>query len=206
MIRTFAALALALALSTTAWAQLIVRPPPDPPQPVGVIQPPSLPFPGSNTAPSPTPPARVAPSPYLIANPFYYQWGFSPLWPIFYDYDTRVPSPSYVTVPVRTEVTVVTAPPPAPAPLRARLTLNIPESAQVWLSGKPVDVTAVPMVIESPPLEPGQRYAFDLRVAWKEQSGAQERKRTVIVDAGQNTSLTYTAATPAGTAVRLSPR
>jgi uncharacterized protein (TIGR03000 family) len=195
MIRTFAALALVLAPGTTAWAQLIVRPPAEPPQPIGVIQAPTLPFPGSNTAPSPAAPVRVAPQrPGFITNPFYWQWGFSPLWPVFYDYDPVVPAPSYVPVPVRTEVTVVTAPPAPPPPLRARLTLNVPDNAQVWLAGQPVNVAAVPVVIESPNLEPGQRYSFDVKVAWKERSGMQERQRTVAVEAGQNTSLTYTSA------------
>jgi len=137
MMRTAAALALVLALSTTAWAQLVVRPPPDPPQPAGVIQPPTVPFVGSSATPSPSPPARVLPRPYFVANPFYPQWGFAPLWPVMYEYDPLVPAPTYVPVPVRTEVTVVAAPPPAPAPLRARLTLNIPESAQLWLGDKP---------------------------------------------------------------------
>jgi uncharacterized protein (TIGR03000 family) len=195
MIRTSAALALVLALTASAWAQLIVRPPPGRPQPAGVIQPPVVPFVGSNAVPSPTPLARVAPRPFLMANPFYNVWGYAPLWPAYYDYPAPV-EPAYLPVPVRTEVTVVTAPPQpvAPAPLRARLTLNVPANAEVWLAGQAVDVAAVPVVIESPDLEPGQRYNFDIRVAWKEPSGVQERKRTVTVEGGRSTSLTYASA------------
>jgi uncharacterized protein (TIGR03000 family) len=211
MIRTTAALALVLALTASAWAQLIVRPPPDRPQPAGVILPPTLPIVGSNTAPSPTSPARVRPRPYLIANPFYDLWGYAPLWPVYYDNPPSAGT-GLIPLPVRTEVTVVnvepTAPaaPAAPAPSRARLTLTIPPNAQVSVGGQPVDVAAIPLALESPDLEPGQRYTFDLKVTWKERSGVQERKRTVTVAAGQSTSLTYTAAEPVGTAVRLQPR
>jgi uncharacterized protein (TIGR03000 family) len=197
MIRTSAALALVLALTASAWAQLIVRPPPDRPQPAGVIQPPVVPFVGSNATPSPVPAIRPAPRPYLIANPFYDLWGYAPLWPAYYDMPPPA-GPAYIPLPVRTEVTVVTAAPAAaPAPLRARLTLNIPNNAEVWVGGQSVNVAATPVVIESPNLEPGQRYNFDLRVAWKEPSGVQERKRTVTVDAGQSTSLTYSSANAA---------
>lgn len=210
MIRTAATLALALALAASAWAQLIVRPPPDPPQPAGVILPPSLPIVGSPTAPSPTPPPRVAPRPYLIANPFYDLWGYAPLWPVFYD-NPPPAGPGLIPIPLQNEVSVVTVAPAAttaaaPAPLRARVTLNIPANAQVWVGGQPVKVATVPLTLESPDLDPGQRYTFDLKVAWKERSGEQERKRRVTVEAGQTTSLTYTAAEPAGTAVRLPPR
>jgi hypothetical protein len=209
MIRTTAALALVVTLTASAGAQHFGHRPGGRPQPVGVIQSPSLPFPGSNSAPSPVP---FAPPIHLrhhfVPGPFFGPWGFAPgywPWPDIYDAEPALPlgerpapfgaSPLYV-VPSETAV-VRPAPPASP---RARLTLDVPSGAQVWLAGKPVDTAAMPIVLESPTLEPGQRYSFDLRVTWPEPTGVQERKRVVTVGAGQSTSLTYTSAggAPAG--------
>jgi hypothetical protein len=81
----------------------------------------------------------------------------------------------------------------SPAPTRARLTLNLPPNARVWLAGKAVDTAINPVVLESPDLEPDQRYTFDIRVTWSDSRGEQERQRTVTVGVGQSTSLTYNA-------------
>ena len=193
MIRATAALALVLTTTAGAWAQLIIRPPAERPQPAGVVLQPSLPFVGAPGAPG-VQVVRPAlqPIPFLAANPFYYQWGFSPYWPMYYD----VPPPLAPPV-VRTEVNVVAVPATPPVPpqeLKARLTLNVPASAQVWLGGQPVDAAAIPIILESPALESGQRYSFDVRVVWNEGRKEQERKRTVLVEAGDSKSLTYTAA------------
>src|SRR3954452_17369234 len=74
MIRTLAALAVALAVGPDAFAQLIVRPPPAAPRPAGVIQPPTLSIPGQNTPPSTTSMQRLPrqnppPDPPLDAPP-----------------------------------------------------------------------------------------------------------------------------------------
>jgi uncharacterized protein (TIGR03000 family) len=198
MIRATAALALLLVASTGAWAQLIVRPPAARPQPAGVIRGPMLPFAGAPGAPSPFGRVVPRPQPFLVPNPFFNQWGFAPYWPMYYDVPPAIGAPL-----TRSEVNVVpapatTTPPPAvtevPVELRARLTLNIPATSQVWVAGQPVDAATIPLILESPVLEAGQRYVFDVKVVWKEGRKDQERQRTVTVDAGDSKSLTYTAA------------
>jgi uncharacterized protein (TIGR03000 family) len=193
MIRIIAALAVVLTAGAGAWAQLIIRPPPQRPQPAGVIQPPSLPFTGAPGVPgAPIPNVRPRPQPFLVANPFFNQWGFAPYWPVYYD----VPPPMAVPL-VRTEVTVVAVPaaqPPVSTELKARLTLNIPANAQVWVGGQQIDAASIPVILESPTLEEGQSYMFNVRVVWKEARKDQDRQRTVTVEAGENKSLTYTSA------------
>jgi len=202
MIRTILALAPVLALTAGAGAQHVGHRPVGRPQPAGVIQPPVVPFVGSNATPSPVPLVQpFSRRHHFVPGPFYAPWGFAPgywPWPDAYDVEPILPrvdragqfgAPTVYVAPA--EATV--ARPPPPAELRARLTLEVPAGAQVWLAGKPVDTAAMPIVIESPTLESGQRYSFDLRVTWPEGSAVQERKRTVTVGAGQSTSLTYSA-------------
>jgi hypothetical protein len=158
-----------------------------------VILAPSLPIaPGSLSPPSPVSPARPLPQPFLVPNPFSGLWGFSPYWPMWYDSDPIVVTNYIPLVPVPQPPPVS---PPAPPPDRkARLVLDVPPSAEVRIGDKVVDAAARPLILESPELRDGQRYAFDVKVSWKERDKTQERSRVVMVDAGESKSLTYTAA------------
>jgi len=213
MIRSIPVLALAVFWTASASAQRPGHGPPGrphapvvhgTPQPIGVIQPPTVPFVGSNATPSPVPPIQSFPRRHFRGFPGFAPWGFYPgYWPLpdIYDAEPFLPvtppaaqfaaSPVYVVPAAKT--VVQDSPPPT---TRARLTLDVPPGAQVWLAGKPVDTAALPVVLESPSLEPSQRYNFDLRVTWHDSSGDQERKRTVTVGAGESKSLTYASAGP----------
>lgn len=195
MIRTLAPLAVALALCAAAAAQYpVIRTGGVMPQPQGVIPTPSLPSVGALTAPSPVGPPRVLPRPFAVAAPYYGPWGYSPYWPVWYDYDpvpvmsrvVPVPMPVY-TPPIQTTVVVAEA----PKDVRARLALTIPLGSRVWLAGKEVDANAAPTVLESPVLQTGQSYTFDVKVAWADGGKTEERTRSVTVGAGDQTSLTY---------------
>ena len=192
MIRTLVALAVLLAAVPGAFAQLIVRPPPAIPRPAGVIQPPALPIPGQPIPPGFTPPARLPIQP-AFANPFFNPFGFGVgypgYWPGYYEPETRVvnniiPSPSPIVYINQPSVT----PPPAPE-LRSRLTLTVPFTARVWLGGKEVDANASPIVLESPVLERGQSYTFNVKVALPDGAKTDEQTRTVTVAAGDSKSL-----------------
>jgi uncharacterized protein (TIGR03000 family) len=159
--------------------------------PAGVIPTPSLPFPGAPGAPSPTPPPRVLPRPYL-ANSFYSPWGYSPYWPVWYDTDPLpaatnpvVPTPVYVIVPQAPAV------PTPPVELRATLNLTVPMRSHVSVGDKEVDAKVSPLSLESPPLQPGQSYTFDVKVTWPNGDRTEERTRSVTVDAGDSKSLKY---------------
>lgn len=187
MIRTLFALGAVLAAGTGALAQVTVRTPAVGPQPAGVIPTPGLPFAGAPGVPSPV---AIRTRPFVVANPAYDAWALAPVWPAWYYSDPWVfntfSPPAF------------TLPPPAPAAAavdtRARLTLNIPAGARVWLAGQEVDTAERPVVLESPPLMPGEFYAFDVRVAWTDRSRKpEERNRIVRVEAGDRKSLTYLA-------------
>jgi uncharacterized protein (TIGR03000 family) len=75
--------------------------------------------------------------------------------------------------------------------LRARLALDVPTNAKVWLAGNPVDTTVRPVVLESQVLGHGQTFTFDVRVTWPDGSKTEERTKTIAVDAGTRASITY---------------
>lgn len=194
MFRSTAALALLLIASAGAWAQLIARPSAGAFRPGGVIQPPALPIaPGSLTPPSPTPAPRVLPRPFLAPNPFNNLMGIAPYWPVWYDSEPVVTT-NYIPYPVPTPAPPPVSAPPPPPDMKAKLVLNIPSNAEVWLADQQVDSGTQPLILESPELREGQRYAFNVKIKWKERDKMQERSRTVTVDAGESKSLTYTAA------------
>jgi len=198
MIRTLTPLAVALAVCATAAAAQppVIRNGNTILQPQGVISAPSLPLSGGTVSPVPSPstPPPPLPRPYQVALPYYGPWGYSPYWPVWYDSDPVPVVNNIVPVPVPvyaapSQTTIVL--PATPTELRARLALTVPMQSRVTVGGKEVDAKAAPVMLESPPLQPGQSYTFDLRVTWPEGNKSEERTRSVTVGAGDQTSLTY---------------
>ena len=69
--------------------------------------------------------------------------------------------------------------------------MNIPAGSRVWLADKEMDAAIAPLILESPVLKDGQTYSFDVKITWLEGRTTEERKRVVVVDAGEMKSLTY---------------
>jgi len=184
MIRSLAVFALIFAVCPQADAQIIIR---TSPRPAGVIQPPSLPLPGSPLQHMTVAPPRNTLRPVVVANPYYNSWGFAPYYP-WYEGRPQTTIVNNVTLPAPQPIPV--APPPPPE-LRARLTLNLPAGSKVWLAGKEMDAAIAPLILESPVLKEGQTYSFDVKVTWLEGRTTEERTRLVAVDAGEMKSLTY---------------
>jgi uncharacterized protein (TIGR03000 family) len=201
MIRTLAPLVVVVAMCAAAAAQSPVIRHGGPLRPAGVIQSPSLPIAGSVVGGVPgAPVARPYPRPYLTGNALYGSYGYDPAynywgWPDIYDVDTMFPAmgrPVQLTPPPVYAPTYVTVTAPSPPPdLRASVAMKIPMRSRVWLNGKEVDANVAPLVLQSPPLQEGQTYTFDIKVTWPEGNKTEERTRSMIVGAGEQTSLTY---------------
>src|SRR5262245_47870679 len=130
MIRTAITLAVLLTVGPSAFAQFLPRPGPRvAPRPAGVIQPPSLPFPGSGGVPSPTPMRPPLQRPGLLQNPFYgalgygYGYGYDPF---YYESEPLVPPAAPAPAPTTIIVNSVAPAPPPPEELKARLALSVP--------------------------------------------------------------------------------
>ncbi len=90
-------------------------------------------------------------------------------------------------------------PPPAPNahPNSALLTLTVPAGAEVFIGGKKTDMSGTTRTFESPDLNAGETYTFDVRVTWKENGKEVAEKRTLDMKAGEHQSLQYVALPPA---------
>ena len=180
MIRILAILALLIPWNSATNAQTIVRTG----RPQGVVPPPQLPLPGS---PLQHLTFRTPPRVPMAPSPLSSYWWYATAWPVWYD-EPPIAFNNAIQVPAA-------APPlpAAPVELRARLTLNLPPRARVWLGGTEVDANASPVILDSPVLRDGQSYSFDIKVTWPEPGRTEERSRIVRVEAGEGKSLTYTA-------------
>jgi len=201
MIRTLAPLVVVVAMCAAAAAQ-----PPkirlgSPPQPAGIIQSPSLPIAGAVVGGVPgAPVARPFPRPFA-GNAYFGSYGYDPAyywawpWPDIYDAESAYPAlaraPQFNAAPVYAPTYVTVAAPSPPADLRARVAMSLPMRSRVWLNGKEVDANVAPLVLQSPALEEGQTYTFDIKVTWPDGNKTEERTRSLIVGAGEQTSLTY---------------
>jgi uncharacterized protein (TIGR03000 family) len=72
----------------------------------------------------------------------------------------------------------------------------VPVGAEVWLQGKKYDV-GPSHIFESPDLNPGETFTFDVRVTWQEKGKKVEEKRVLTMKAGDCQSLQYISLTPA---------
>lgn len=81
-------------------------------------------------------------------------------------------------------------------PTTARLALQVPFGAEVWLQGQKVEMGTSRM-FESPDLNPGEPFTFDLRVTWMENNKPTEEKRSLTMQPGDFQSLQFIAVAPA---------
>jgi uncharacterized protein (TIGR03000 family) len=131
-----------------------------------------------------------------LGYPYYYgNYGYGYGYP--YDYGSAYPdygapyAPNYVPPDVIPPQASTSAYPPAvfaPAPApsgSARLTVQLPAGAKLWIDGQSTQQTGALRMIETPPtLEPGRSYSYKLRAEWAEKGQPVERERDVSFQAG----------------------
>jgi uncharacterized protein (TIGR03000 family) len=71
-----------------------------------------------------------------------------------------------------------------PADSRAYITLMVPDGAEVWFEGQKTTATGSVREYRSPPLEPGSRYKYEIRVVWRHKGEDIRQTRNLIVTAG----------------------
>ncbi len=77
--------------------------------------------------------------------------------------------------------------PPEPAEILVR----VPEGAEIWFNGEKTRQTGTRRLFSSPPLEPGQRYAYDVKARWTVNGKAFEQTRHVPLTAGERANVTF---------------
>ncbi len=72
------------------------------------------------------------------------------------------------------------------ADTKARVEVRVPVAdADVWFGDHKTKQTGLDRQFVTPPLEPGRKYQYRVRVAWTENGERREAQRTVPVEAGQ---------------------
>jgi uncharacterized protein (TIGR03000 family) len=90
----------------------------------------------------------------------------------------------------------------------AHIRLHVPADADVWFDDTPTKQTGVLRVFTSPPLPPGKRFVYDVRVRWTKDGRSTEVTRRIPVHAYDRVTLDLTRPNPErspGTAVPAKP-
>jgi uncharacterized protein (TIGR03000 family) len=75
----------------------------------------------------------------------------------------------------------------------AKLSLQVPPDAEVYLNDKKTEETGTLRVYESPQLTGGKQHQFDVRVLWTENGKPVEEKRQLIMGANESRTLIFIA-------------
>ena len=73
----------------------------------------------------------------------------------------------------------------------AMIAVRVPQNAEIWFDGQKTSRTGTVRQFETPPLQPGQEYAYDVRARWNENGREVDRRRHVIVHAGDRFGLNF---------------
>jgi uncharacterized protein (TIGR03000 family) len=83
------------------------------------------------------------------------------------------------------------APPAAQADNTAHLTVNVPADAQIWVEDAKTNTSGAVREFQSPQLEPGKRYSYEIRARWMENGKEVTQTREVPVTAGARVKVTF---------------
>ncbi len=77
--------------------------------------------------------------------------------------------------------------------LPADVVVKVPHpDAEVWFQGIKTKQTGLVRSYLSPPLKPGKKYRYNMKVRWQENGQALEKTRTFLVQAGQQVGIDFT--------------
>jgi uncharacterized protein (TIGR03000 family) len=75
---------------------------------------------------------------------------------------------------------------------QARITVMVPDpNAQVWINGKLMQATGTQRDFDSPPLEPGIRYSYEIRARWGDGKQAMDQTLTVPIQPGRRAVVDF---------------
>ncbi len=135
----------------------------------------------------------------------YYNYGYHP----YYGYGTNLTSPSTTTggglyypslademapsngmgrrpAPARPPVTRA-----APEDDSARITVTVPEGAEVWFDGHKTRATGAVRVFETPELATGKRYGYTVRARWEADGHEVTQTKDVVVTPGAELQIAF---------------
>jgi uncharacterized protein (TIGR03000 family) len=78
---------------------------------------------------------------------------------------------------------------------KAHIWLRVPESAEIWINGVKTKQTGESRYFFSPPLTPGKKYTYQLRLRWTKEGKPVEETQRILVQAGQTVRRDFTGST-----------
>jgi uncharacterized protein (TIGR03000 family) len=67
----------------------------------------------------------------------------------------------------------------------------VPADAEVWFDGRKTNSKGVNRTFNTPPLEPGNRYCYDVIARWQENGRPVEQRSQVFVGAGGASAVDF---------------
>jgi uncharacterized protein (TIGR03000 family) len=109
-----------------------------------------------------------------------------------------VPPPAVTAAPgnrpVRAATRLAAAEPPATPDTRAQIDLKVPREAEVWFDGAKTTQTGSLRRFVTPPLTPGGKYGYEVRVAWKDGTRTVTETRRLDLAAGDRVTAAFPTA------------
>src|SRR5262245_9378056 len=78
-------------------------------------------------------------------------------------------------------------------PHTCRLEVCVPADACLWMEGAQTEQTGPVRVFDSPPLERGEEYSYEIKARWNDNGKEVEQTQTVTVTAGQKVKVKFPA-------------
>jgi uncharacterized protein (TIGR03000 family) len=75
----------------------------------------------------------------------------------------------------------------------ARVRVRVPEDAKLWFDGTETHQGGAERVFETPTLQTGKEYRYELKARWTEDGRPVERSKSVYVRAGRESVVDLTA-------------
>lgn len=75
---------------------------------------------------------------------------------------------------------------------KAHIWLHLPDSADVWVNGVKTQQTGETRYYYSPPLIPGKKYSYQMRIRWMKDGKPAEQTQTILVQAGETIRRDFT--------------
>lgn len=135
--------------------------------------------------------------------------GYGPWWYSYYPWYAYYPAYGYAAAPSfyadyssfypSTAVTPTVTSPPAGNPNIARVGVLLPDpNAQMLVNGKPTTTTGTARLFETPELQPGQTYSYQISASWTDNGKPVKLDQKIKVTAGKLTVVDFNrAAAPA---------
>jgi len=129
----------------------------------------------------------------------YYDYGYSGYGAANYapDYSSFYSAPAPGTYPPYPQPGFSSAPAPAQPDYSVHVTVLAPPDAQVWFDGAETRGTGFHRDFVSPPLEPGQKYSYEVKARWMQDGQPVVQTRKVYVYPGDRVTVDFARPAPA---------